>query len=362
MGELGLSEWDPNGTIPGTALDGVLVIDKPAGWTSHDVVAKVRAIVGLRKVGHTGTLDPSATGVLLLCLGKATRIAEYLVNSDKAYRAMLRLGMATDTQDATGTTISRHEGPLPSEAEIRAAMSRFIGIHQQVPPMYSAVKVKGVPLYKSARAGRTVAREPRACVVYSLEVLSITPTPATEATLPTIVGVGGAPRVPVAPENATGDGPPSTIDVMFDVVCAKGTYIRTLCSDMGEALGVGGHLASLQRRRVGRFDISEALSLDDLKRLAACEAVGTRLYPLSSILSDLPTLAVDPAGAEGILHGRAVATTDIVETQGQWGRGAAVRLNDHKGRLLAVGRALYGTEEFGQTPSGPAVKVEKVLA
>jgi tRNA pseudouridine55 synthase len=265
---------------------------------------------------------------------------------------MLRLGMATDTQDATGTTISRHEGPLPSEAEIRAAMSRFIGIHQQVPPMYSAVKVKGVPLYKSARAGRTVARKPREFVVYSLEVLSVMPSPATDATPPAMVGVGGALLA----------GPPPTIDVMFDVVCAKGTYIRTLCSDMGEALGVGGHLASLQRRRVGRFDISEALSLEDLKGLAACEAVGTRLYPLSSILSDLPTLAVDPAGAEGILHGRAVATTDIVETQGQWGRGAAVRLNDQKGRLLAVGRALYGTDEFGQTPSGPAVKVEKVLA
>lgn len=337
VGEVDLSEQDQSGTLAGTAMDGVLVIDKPAGWTSHDVVAKVRALLGIRKVGHTGTLDPSATGVLLLCLGKATRIAEYLINNDKAYRAVLRLGVATDTQDATGAVIASHEGPLPDESAIRTVMASFIGSHQQVPPMYSAVKVKGVPLYKSARAGRTVPREARECIVRSLEVLTITPALATEAT-------------------------PPTIDVMFDVVCAKGTYIRTLCADMGEVLGVGGHLAFLERRRVGRFDISEALSLDGLKELAACDAVGTRLHPLDSILSDLPACAVDSAAAEGILHGRSVATTDIVETQGQWGRGAAVRLNDQRGRLLAVGRALYGTEEFGQAPPGPAVKVEKVLA
>jgi tRNA pseudouridine55 synthase len=352
-----LSERKTGGTIAGIVMDGVLVIDKPAGWTSHDVVAKVRALLGVRKAGHTGTLDPSATGVLLLCLGKATRLAEYLINSDKAYRAVLRLGVATDTQDATGAVIGRHEGLLPDESAIRAVMARFIGSHQQVPPMYSAVKVKGVPLYKSARAGRTVPREARECVVHSLEILSITPT-LTEAT----VGVGGAPRVPVAPPNATGDGPPPTLDVTFDVVCAKGTYIRTLCADMGEALGVGGHLASLERRRVGRFDIAEALSLDDLTGLAACDAVSTRLHPIASILSDLPALAVDHEAAEGILHGVPVSTAHVVGMEGQWVRGATVRLHDQSGRLLAVGRALYGAEELGQAPPGTAVKVEKVLA
>ncbi|MEK6604252.1 MAG: tRNA pseudouridine(55) synthase TruB, partial [Nitrospirota bacterium] len=133
-----------------TALDGVLVVNKPAGWTSHDVVARARVLLGVAKVGHTGTLDPAATGVLVLCLGKATRIAEYLVNADKEYRAVLRLGVATDTQDATGTVIAEAGGALPDRAAIEAVMGRFVGQHRQVPPMYSAVKIQGVPLYKSA--------------------------------------------------------------------------------------------------------------------------------------------------------------------------------------------------------------------
>src|SRR5437764_1192563 len=142
----------------GTDLEGVLIINKPGGWTSHDVVAKVRKMLGVRKVGHTGTLDPSATGVLVLCLGRATRIAEYLVLADKAYRAMLRLGVATDTQDADGAVIMRHQGSFPEEQTIRSVMQACVGINHQVPPMYSAVKVKGVPLYKAARAGLTVPR------------------------------------------------------------------------------------------------------------------------------------------------------------------------------------------------------------
>ncbi|MEK6605174.1 MAG: tRNA pseudouridine(55) synthase TruB, partial [Nitrospirota bacterium] len=144
-----------------TVLDGVLVVNKPAGWTSHDVVARARVLLGVAKVGHTGTLDPAATGVLVLCLGKATRIAEYLVNADKEYRAVLRLGVATDTQDATGTVIAEAGGALPDRAAIEAVMGRFVGQHRQVPPMYSAVKIQGVPLYKSARAGRTVDRPAR---------------------------------------------------------------------------------------------------------------------------------------------------------------------------------------------------------
>src|SRR5207249_4928188 len=221
----------------GVTMDGVLVVNKPAGWTSHDVVVRVRTLLGVPKVGHTGTLDPAATGVLVMCLGKATRIAEYLMNADKAYRAVLRLGFATDTQDATGTMVGRVAETLPDQAAIVAVMDRFIGRHHQVPPMYSAVKVHGVPLYKAARAGRTVSRSPREFAVRSLEILSIRPAAGPPA--PT-VGPGGE-RVPVASSNATGGGPPpATIDVTFDIVCSKGTYVRTLCADIGEALGVGG--------------------------------------------------------------------------------------------------------------------------
>src|SRR2546428_1274399 len=312
----------------GVVLDGVLVINKPAGWTSHDVVARARTLLGMPKVGHTGTLDPAATGVLVLCLGRATRIAEYLMHADKAYRAVLRLGVATDTQDATGTVVGRVAETLPDQAAIVEVMNRFVGRRQQVPPMYSAVKVQGVPLYKAARAGRTGSRSPRAFTIRSLDIRSITPPPSSESGLgssrvgaggvsagppPATVGVGEAlsawpPPTTVGVGEAPSAGPsPTMIDVTFDVVCSKGTYVRTLCADIGELLGVGGHLASLERRRVGRFCIEEAMSLDELAGLADRGAVETRLYTLAAALADLPALHVDRDAGGGLCHGGAVS-------------------------------------------------------
>jgi len=344
----------------GVALDGVLVINKPAGQTSHDVVARARTLLGVPKVGHTGTLDPAATGVLVLCLGKATRIAEYLMNMDKAYRAVLRLGVATDTQDATGTVVGRVAETLPDQAAIVAAMDRFVGRRQQVPPMYSAVKVKGVPLYKAARAGRTVSRSPREFTVHSLEILSISPTAGPS---PATVGVGEVPRVPVALPNATGGGPsPAMVDVTFDVICSKGTYVRTICADIGELLGVGGHLASLERRRVGRFCIEQALSLDELAGLADRGAVETRLYTLAAALADLPALHVDRDAVEGLCHGVAVPVSRIVSAEGAWMAGAFVRLLSPEGRLVGIGKAPCSAEELKQAQPGTVIKLEKVLA
>lgn len=313
-----------------TVLDGMLVIDKPIGWTSHDVVAKVRTLLRVRKVGHTGTLDPSASGVLLLCLGKATRIAEYLINSDKAYRAVLRLGVATDTQDAAGTVVRRHPGALPDEAAIRAAMFRFVGVQRQVPPMYSAVKVKGVPLYKSARAGQTVPREAREFTVRSLEILAITPSR-------------------------------STVDVTFDVICSKGTYVRTLCADIGEVLGVGGHLAHLERRKVGRFGIETALTLDELATLAGRGDVGARVHSLAVALADLPAVTIDAVAAAKALHGAAVPLARVSKVEGMWAIGAHVRLQAPDGRLLAIGKAPCGREDLERLSPEAEFKVEKVL-
>lgn len=313
-----------------TALDGVLVVNKPAGWTSHDVVARARVLLGVAKVGHTGTLDPAATGVLVLCLGKATRIAEYLVNADKEYRAVLRLGVATDTQDATGTVIAETGGALPDRAAIEAVMGRFVGQHRQVPPMYSAVKIQGVPLYKSARAGRTVDRPARDFTVRSLQILSVTPTPPT-------------------------------LDVTFDVVCSKGTYVRTLCADIGEALGVGGHLAGLERLRAGRFGIEDALTLDDLAALAGREAVGTRLHALADVLDGVPVLTLDPRAADGVRHGVAVPAAQVIGMEGQWEAGACVRLQAADGRLLAIGKVPCGSEDLKQAAPGTVIALEKVL-
>jgi len=337
----------------GVALDGVLVINKPTGWTSHDVVARARALLGMSKVGHTGTLDPAATGVLVLCLGRATRIAEYLMSADKAYRAVLRLGVATDTQDATGTVVGRVAETLPDQAAIAEVMNRFVGRRQQVPPMYSAVKVQGVPLYKAARAGRTVSRSPRELTVRSLEIRSITPTPSSESGLGSSrVGAGGVSAGP----------PPATIDVTFDVVCSKGTYVRTLCADIGELLGVGGHLASLERRRVGRFCIEEAMSLDELAGLADRGAVEARLYTLAAALADLPALHVDRDAVEGLCHGVAVPVSRVVSSEGAWMAGGFVRLLSPDGRLVGIGKAPCSAEELKQAHPGTMIKLEKVLA
>ena len=333
----------------GVTMDGVLVVNKPAGWTSHDVVVRVRTLLGVPKVGHTGTLDPAATGVLVVCLGKATRIAEYLMNADKAYRAVLRLGFATDTQDATGTMVGRVAETLPDQAAIVAVMDRFIGRHHQVPPMYSAVKVHGVPLYKAARAGRTVSRSPREFAVRSLDILSIKPAAGPP---PATVGVGEAPSA----------GPsPTMVDVTFDIVCSKGTYVRTLCADIGEALGVGGHLGALEGRRAGRFGIEEAVSLDELAGLAEGGAVETRLYTLAAALADLPALRLDREAVEGLRHGVAVPVSRVVSAEGAWMAGAFVRMLSPEGRLVGIGKAPCSAAELKQAPAGTMITLEKVL-
>src|SRR5712664_426553 len=323
----------------------------------------------MSKVGHTGTLDPAATGVLVLCLGRATRIAEYLMSADKAYRAVLRLGVATDTQDATGTVVGRVAETLPEQEAIVEVMNRFVGRRQQVPPMYSAVKVQGVPLYKAARAGRTVSRSPREFTIRSLEIRSITPTPSSESGLGSSrVGAGGVsagpPPATVGVGEALSAGPSSTmiIDVTFDVVCSKGTYVRTLCADIGEILGVGGHLASLERRRVGRFCIEEAMSLDELAGLADRGAVEARLYTLAAALADLPALHVDRDAVEGLCHGVAVPVSRVVSSEGAWTAGGFVRLLSPDGRLVGIGKAPCSAEELKQAHPGTMIKLEKVLA
>ena len=208
-------------------VDGVLTIKKESGCTSHDVVAKVRHLLGGVKVGHAGTLDPAATGVLPVLIGRGTRIAEYLVEWDKEYRAVLRLGETTDTQDATGTVLASQVKDQVTLKAIHEVVGRFRGTIEQVPPMYSAVKVGGVPLYKSARAGKTIARDARTIVIHTLEVEAV-----------------------------------QERDVTLRIVCSKGTYVRTLCADIGEALGVGGHMLALERRRVGPLTIDKALTVD----------------------------------------------------------------------------------------------------
>jgi len=294
--------------------DGVLIVNKEAGWTSHDVVAKVRGLLGGAKIGHAGTLDPAATGVLPLLIGRATRVAEYLVGWDKEYRAVLRLGETTDTQDATGTVLQRVGTDGVSSEFLQATVARFVGPQKQLPPMYSAVKVAGRPLYESARAGQTVERAARDIVIHELEVLAA-------------------------------DGR----DITLRVVCSKGTYIRTLCADMGEALGVGGHLLSLERRRVGALSIDQALTVEQIAAQLAIGTLGQQVWTLDRVLDRLPLCTVNEQEASRVLHGAPI-------TPAGWSGAAepgTIRIKDGQGRLLAIGT-------YDPRTKGP-IKVQKVL-
>jgi len=210
-----------------TPFDGVLLVDKPSGMTSHDVVDRVRRHFGFKKVGHCGTLDPAATGLLILVLERATKLQDRLMSDDKAYEGTMLLGVATDSQDADGEVIAEKPVPPLTEEDIDQAFAKFRGDIQQVPPMVSAVKYQGTPLYKLARKGKTVERQPRLIHIYDLRILGLE-----------------LPRI------------------HFRVACTKGTYVRTLCSDIGDLLGCGAHLHNLRRTRSGDFDVKEAHTLE----------------------------------------------------------------------------------------------------
>lgn len=209
--------------------DGVLPVDKPAGMTSHDVVDAIRRKVGIKRVGHGGTLDPAATGVLLIMLGRGTKLSDRLMSSDKTYEGTLYLGKATDSQDATGTVISENPWEHITREQLEEEIKNFKGDMFQTPPMVSAVKIDGVPLYKLARKGKTVERKPRLIHIYKFQILEFTPP-----------------------------------EVKFVVRCTKGTYIRTLCHDIGENLGCSAHLSALRRTSAGNFSIDQTTPLDIL--------------------------------------------------------------------------------------------------
>lgn len=215
-----------------SVFDGVLLVDKPPRLTSHDVVDRLRRHFQFHKVGHCGTLDPMATGLLVIVLERATKLQARLMSDDKTYEGTLRLGVATDSHDADGAVLAEQPVPALTAAQLEATLAQFRGDIQQVPPMVSAIKHQGTPLYKLARKGQTIEREPRLVHIYDLRVLALN--------LP---------------------------DIRFRCVCTKGTYVRTLCHDIGQQLGCGGHLADLRRTRSGAFDVQDARPLADLLSL-----------------------------------------------------------------------------------------------
>ncbi|HET9961155.1 MAG TPA: tRNA pseudouridine(55) synthase TruB [Nitrospiraceae bacterium] len=287
--------------------DGVLNIRKEACWTSHDVVARLRTRLKGGKVGHAGTLDPAATGVLPILIGKATRIAEYLLTWDKQYLVELRLGESTDTQDATGTVTAQRSVSQLNDQSVREAVAQFEGRISQLPPMYSAVKVNGVPLYKAARVGREVERQVREVTVDRIDVLRL--------------------QIP---------------DVTLRVVCSKGTYMRTLCADIGESLGVGGHMRALERERVGPLTVARALTVHEAETRAASGTLGEVLLTLDSALREFPACMVNADVARRVIHGAPVCGRDVQAWEPAFpsdlfDAGRAIRVKDHQGRLLAIG-------------------------
>ena len=286
-------------------MHGVLVIDKPQGPTSFEVVRRVRSALGLKRAGHTGTLDPMATGVLPVCLGEATKLAGLLTEGDKAYDAVVRLGVVTDTQDVTGTVVETHPVPPLSTELLEAALQQFRGTFAQLPPLYSAVKVRGKRLYERARAGESVERTPRQVTVY---VLVLRDFSASECTL--------------------------------SVRCSKGFFVRTLAEELGRALGCGGTLKSLRRTASGPFTLDRALPLSQVEALGVAGPAGraqleARIIPMADALPDFPVVRVSEPDVARVVHGVPL----LLEPSAPAGR---VRVLGPDGALLAVGEVHEG--------------------
>ena len=274
---------------------GILIVDKPADWTSQDVVSKLRGVFHEKRIGHGGTLDPMATGVLPIFVGRATRAVEFFESAEKAYIAGLRLGMVTDTQDTTGTVLAQAPVTVTRE-EVAAALSTFLGAQQQLPPMYSAVKIGGQKLYELARKGREVARKPRDIVLHQLELLD---------------GAG---------EHYT-----------FRVRCSKGTYVRTLCHDLGQKLGCGGCMESLRRTAAGCYTLDQAVPLAEV---VAHPDPASLLIPIDSLFAHLPWVKLQERQMKLLLNGALVPASGL--PNGEY------RVYDPAGGFAALCRAEGG--------------------
>lgn len=283
---------------------GYLVIDKPSGWTSHDVVARVRKIVNESRVGHAGTLDPMATGVLPVAIGLATRTVEYLANADKAYRATLRFGVTTDSADVDGDVIATCDPSALTLTDIQVALESFRGEILQRPPMHSAIRINGQRLYDLARKGQEIEIEPRRITIPAMEIVQW-----------------------------------QSPDLTLDITCSKGTYIRAIARDLGEVLGVGAHLTALQRTRTGTFLLADAVSLDDLDSRFQESSWADIAAPADSVIAHLPSVTMDDLESIHWYQGKVLNVNEPA-----WA-GAAVRTYDVHGHWRGIGRM----DDTGQT-------------
>ena len=280
---------------------GILIVDKPADWTSQDVAARLRGVFRERRVGHGGTLDPMATGVLPVFVGRATRAVSFFESADKAYDCALRPGLETDTQDITGRVVRTHPGPLPGPEALEALLPDFLGEQDQLPPMYSAIKIGGKKLYELARKGVEAQRTPRRIVIHALACTGRTP-----------------------------EG-----DLTLHVECSKGTYIRTLCADLGAALGCGGCMSALRRTRAGRFSLSDAHTMEEILAAAEAGEAESLLLPTDRLFDDRPAVTVPHSALGRIRNGNPLF--------GFCGPEGEVRVYGPEGEFLALAELRQGT-------------------
>jgi len=281
-------------------ISGILIVDKSAGISSAKVVARVKKLLKARKAGHTGTLDPFATGVLVCCINRATKLSRFFLHGEKKYEAILHLGIETDTQDSTGKVTNTYNNIEFSEKTIRSVFKQFKGTITQLPPVYSALKYKGIPLYKHARKNKPVQKPARRVSILSLEILEIN--------LPAI---------------------------RFEVSCSAGTYIRTLCADIGEALGCGGHLKELRRTESSGFTIKDAATLEALEKSALSEDLSDRIISMSNVLKDMPEHVADKTLAQKIMHGNIMTKNDFLPEKGNLEEGF-IKIVDADNSLIAI--------------------------
>lgn len=289
-------------------LHGIINVYKEKGYTSHDVVAKLRGIAGQKKIGHTGTLDPDAEGVLPVCLGRATKVCDLLTDKDKTYRAVLLLGQTTDTQDTSGTVLETSDTSNLNETQVIEAVQSFVGEYAQIPPMYSALKVGGKKLYELAREGKTVERKARNVKIYSIKILRV-----------------DLPRIEM------------------EVSCSKGTYIRTLCHDIGETLGTGGCMESLLRVQVGRFVLADSLRLSEIQEAKEAGELEKLLQPIDSVFEQYRAVQIRPDQEKRLQNGNVFRKPDKSQNYSDQ---EMVRVYDSNGHFAAVYRYVEKDHEF----------------
>jgi tRNA pseudouridine55 synthase len=292
-------------------MDGVLNINKPAGMTSHDVVAQLRRLLHEKKIGHTGTLDPDATGVLPICLGKATKIIQFLQEKEKGYEGTISLGIVTDTLDASGEVLSISDSTYVKQDDVKNVFGGFVGEIDQTPPMVSAIKFQGKRLYRLARQGKTVERKPRKVHIYDLELLDF--RHSTQA---------------------------SGIELDFRVQCSRGTYVRALAADIGDALGCGAHLSRLVRTKSGNFELKDSIPLAEIQ--ADPQNAVQFMRSIDDVLFFIPRIVITDPARDRFLNGIPVSGSGVAcgkSDATEFRAGDLIRIHDEAGRLLGIGKA-----------------------